>query len=364
METIKNNIDLVKTHDAVEVPLKVNGESIIIKDTQTQSEIVKPSAKTAKPADDVIAELKAGLNKKDKNDTTEQKRDNFTTEEIEKKIVEVGDFSALLQPILLHLLRKSDKNEQNLAKEITDRKHDLQVSRDEILLNLKNETTNVKQIIKKETEERQRDMKDIEEFVKKENAERKTEVVKVIEKIRTDEEERQEKARSLEDKIAREKRELEEYLKKEALEHKKQVDLENKALKEKLDREAAELKKRMSEADEEKAEEMKIIQTRNENERKVLQEKIEREKAELAEEMEKAEQDRKNQAEKLQNKLEEDRKEVQNGIVKMFERMKGENDNRKNEIHGLKDILVRENDRITQEQATLRRSPPTSSLTR
>merc|ERR1711953_1037740 len=49
----------------------------------------------------------------------------------------------------------------------------------------------------------------------------------------------------------------------------------------------------------------------------------------------------------------EDRKQHENGIVRMFERLKGENENRKAEIHGLKDILVRENDRITQEQATL-----------
>ena len=59
------------------------------------------------------------------------------------------------------------------------------------------------------------------------------------------------------------------------------------------------------------------------------------------------------EAAKLKNKLEEDRKEHESGIVKMFERLKGENENRKVEIHGLKDILVRENDRITLEQATL-----------
>ena len=34
----------------------------------------------------------------------------------------------------------------------------------------------------------------------------------------------------------------------------------------------------------------------------------------------------------------------------MFERLKGENDVRKNEIHGLKDILVRENEKIQREQ--------------
>ena len=37
----------------------------------------------------------------------------------------------------------------------------------------------------------------------------------------------------------------------------------------------------------------------------------------------------------------------------MFERMKGENDVRKNEIHGLKDILVRENEKMQREQVNL-----------
>jgi len=122
------------------------------------------------------------------------------------------------------------------------------------------------------------------------------------------------------------------------------------------DREANDLKKKMSEADEEKAEEMKILQSKLDNERKILQDKMEREKAELAEEMEKAEQERKNEATKLKNKLEEDKKQVENGIVKMFERLKGENESRKTEIHGLKDILVRENDRITKEQDSLKSS--------
>ena len=118
----------------------------------------------------------------------------------------------------------------------------------------------------------------------------------------------------------------------------------------------------------------------------------------MAEELERQEADRKLQAEKLKNKLEvgnwalpfladffrkaesgilfnfhpcctqEDKKEQENGIVTMFERLKGENEVgrrkirvelfkfklqvRKNEIHGLKDILVRENEKIQREQVT------------
>merc|ERR1719431_2290209 len=276
-----------------------------------------------------------------------------TLEEAKRKIEEVGDFSIVLQDVLLFLLNKSQNLEDNLGKETETRKTEDEKNNKEIRQALQDENTKLKQIIKKENEERQRDMKEIEGFVKKENAERKKETVEVIEKLKTDEDKRQKELKSLEDKTAREKRELEEYLKKEALEHAQKMEMENKAVKEKLDKEANDLKKKMSEADEEKAEEMKIMQSRLDNERKLLKDKMEREKAELAEEMEKAEQERKNEAAKLKNKLEEDKKQVESGIVKMFERLKGENESRKTEIHGLKDILVRENERITQEQEVL-----------
>ena len=64
----------------------------------------------------------------------------------------------------------------------------------------------------------------------------------------------------------------------DALEHKQKMEAENKALKEKLDREAGELKKKMADADDEKAEEMKILQNRLDSERRLLNEKMEREK--------------------------------------------------------------------------------------
>ena len=62
------------------------------------------------------------------------------------------------------------------------------------------------------------------------------------------------------------------------MEHKQKMEAENKAMKDKLDREASDLKKKMSDADEEKAEEMKILQNRLDNERRMLAEKMEREK--------------------------------------------------------------------------------------
>merc|ERR1712128_313717 len=161
-----------------------------------------------------------------------------------KKIVEVGDFSLVLQDVLLFLLQKSLKLEDNLLKESETRKTETEKNNKELQQMLQDENTKLKQIIKKENEERQRDMKEIEGFVKKENAERKKETVEVFEKIKSDEDKRQKESKSLEDKIAREKRELEEYLKKESLEHAQKMELENKAVKEKLDKEANELKKK------------------------------------------------------------------------------------------------------------------------
>ena len=328
------------------IAAQIDNEVIGDNESKIDKVLIKPPTEDA--GDKVIEELMSKVGKVSKRDYKD-----ITLEECNKKIVEVGDFSVVLEDVLHFLVQKIVILEANLDKETENRKNEINSKSSALEKSFLSENNKLKAIIKKENEERQRDMKDIEGFVKKENADRKKEVTDVIDKLQNDEIKRQEEARSMEDKIAREKRELEEYLKQDALEHKQQMEKENQAIKEKLDKEAADLKKKMSEADDEKAEEMKILQSRLDNERKILQDKMERERNELAEEMEKAEQDRKNEAAKLQNKLEEDRKQHESGIVKMFERLKGENENRKAEIHGLKDILVRENDRITMEQANL-----------
>jgi len=274
-------------------------------------------------------------------------------EEAQKRIEEVGCFSNKLEEVLLYLLKETQDIRETVAKENNARKAEIEKKCKDLERTFQEDNNRLKEIIKKENEERQRDMKDIEAYVKKENAERKKESGEILEKIKSDEEKRKEEAKALEDKIAREKRELEEYLKKDALEHKQKMESENKAIKDKLDREAADLKKKMSDADDEKAEEMKILQNRLDNERKMLADKMDREKAEIAEEMERAEAERKTEATKLKNQLEEGKKEQENGVLQMFERLKGENENRKGEIHGLKDILVRENERLQKDQIAL-----------
>merc|ERR1711902_252207 len=113
------------------------------------------------------------------------------------------------------------------------------------------------------------------------------------------------------------------------------------------------LRKKMTDADEEKREEMTMLQNRLDNERKMLSDKMAREKAEMTEELERAEEARKQEASKLKNQLEDDKKQQENGVVQMFDRLKVENENRKSEIHGLKDILVRENERLQKDQIAL-----------
>lgn len=274
-------------------------------------------------------------------------------EEAEKRIQEVGCFSTKLEEVLLYLLKESQDIRDTMVKENEERKAETEKRCKDLEKQFQDDTNRLKDIIKKENEERQRDMKDIEAFVKKENAERKRETAEITDKLNKDEEKRVNEAKALEDKLAREKKALEDYLKKDALEHQQKMAAENKALKDKLDRESSDLKKKMAEADEEKGEEMKILQNRLDAERRMLTEKMEREKIEMAEELERQESDRKLQAEKLKNKMEEDKKEQENGIVTMFERLKGENEVRKNEIHGLKDILVRENEKIQREQIAI-----------
>merc|ERR1719192_3191606 len=98
---------------------------------------------------------------------------------------------------------------------------------------------------------------------------------------------------------------------------------------------------------------MTMLQNRLDNERKMLSDKMAREKAEMTEELERAEEARKQEASKLKNQLEDDKKQQENGVVQMFDRLKVENENRKSEIHGLKDILVRENERLQKDQIAL-----------
>merc|ERR1712013_927582 len=141
-------------------------------------------------------------------------------EEAQKRIEEVGCFSNKLEEVLLYLLKETQDIRQTITKENEARKAEIEKKGKDLERLFQEDSNRLKEIIKKENEERQRDMKDIEGFVKKENADRKRETQEISDKMAKEEERRIAEAKALEDKLAKEKKALEEYLKKDALEHK------------------------------------------------------------------------------------------------------------------------------------------------
>merc|ERR1719270_1697336 len=92
-----------------------------------------------------------------------------------KRLEEVGCFSSKLEEVLLYLLKETQDIRETNAKENNARKADLEKRSSDLQKLFQEDSNKLKEIIKKENEERQRDMKDIEAYVKKENAERKKE---------------------------------------------------------------------------------------------------------------------------------------------------------------------------------------------
>merc|ERR1711972_1105801 len=106
------------------------------------------------------------------------------------------------EEVLLFLLKETQEIRDTVAKENDARKSEIEKKCKDLEKLVQDDNNRLKEIIKKENEERQRDMKDIEAYVKKENAERKKESKQILEKINTDEEKRKQEAKALEDKIA------------------------------------------------------------------------------------------------------------------------------------------------------------------
>merc|ERR1711983_407967 len=117
-----------------------------------------------------------------------------------------------LEEVLLYLLKETQDIRQTITKENEARKVEIEKRCKDLERLFQEDSNRLKEIIKKENEERQRDMKDIEAYVKKENAERKKESNQILEQIKPEEEKRKEEAKALEDKLAKEKKDLEDYL--------------------------------------------------------------------------------------------------------------------------------------------------------
>merc|ERR1739844_527219 len=154
------------------------------------------------------------------NRKTKKAGNMLVFEEAQKRIEEVGCFSNKLEEVLLYLLKETQDIRQTITKENEARKAEIEKRCKDLERLFQEDSNRLKEIIKKENEERLRDMKDIEAYVKKENAERRKESGEILTKMQTEEDKRKEEAKALAEKIAKEKKDLEDYLKKDAMEHK------------------------------------------------------------------------------------------------------------------------------------------------
>merc|ERR1712228_1874 len=100
--------------------------------------------------------------------------------------------------------------------------------------------------------------------------------------------------------------------------------------------------------------ESKALAARLEAERNALAAQLETGNKGVAERMQMEEERRKREADELKTRMENAKQEQGNSITQMFDRLKAENDTRKTEIHGLKDIFVRENECRARETDELR----------
>jgi ATPase subunit of ABC transporter with duplicated ATPase domains len=114
-------------------------------------------------------------------------------------------------------------------------------------------------------------------------------------------------------------------------------------LQDKLDREANSLKEKMTEENEKRSKESKELQETLAAEKAAMAQKMESGSKELAEKMAREEELRRKHAEEIKSQMESEKKQQGNAVTEMFDRLKSENETRKTEIHGLKDILVGDN---------------------
>ena len=97
-------------------------------------------------------------------------------------------------------------------KENEQRKAELEKTAKSLDERLEAETNRLKEILKRENEERQREMRDLEAFSKKENAERKAETENINKILNAENDKRMKEAQALKDKMEKEKKELQAYL--------------------------------------------------------------------------------------------------------------------------------------------------------
>merc|ERR1712241_1206384 len=151
-----------------------------------------------------------------------------TVEEAQKRITDIGGFSAKLEEVFSFLLKEHLAFKDASKKENDLRKAELEKAAKGLDERLEAETNRLKEILKRENEERQREMRDLEAFSKKENAERKAETENINKILNAENDKRMKEAQALKDKMEKEKKELQAYLEQDAEKTKNRIEAENK----------------------------------------------------------------------------------------------------------------------------------------
>lgn len=135
-----------------------------------------------------------------------------SSEEVQKRIAEIGSFSAKLEEVLSFMLKDQLEFKTAVKKDNEVRKAEMQQNSKGFEDRLEAETNRLKEILRRENEERQRELRDLEAYTKKENAERKAEIEDINKTLNAENEKRIKEAQALKDKMEREKKELQSYL--------------------------------------------------------------------------------------------------------------------------------------------------------
>ena len=133
-------------------------------------------------------------------------------EEAQKRISEIGAFSGKLEEVLAFILKEHFLFKESTKKDNEARKAELAQAAQNLDDRLEAETNRLKEVLRRENEERQREMRDLEAFVKKENAERRSETENINKILNAENDKRMKEAQLLKDKMEKEKKELQAYL--------------------------------------------------------------------------------------------------------------------------------------------------------
>lgn len=275
-------------------------------------------------------------------------------DQVKVAIREIGEFSPKLEQVLGFLLGENDKFTDELQKTTAILRSDIEAQLKDITDESQSDKKTLLDMMRQSHEDQRAEMKELEMLTKSENDERKRETQRLIAALNEENEKRVKEGQLLKDKMEKEKKELQAYLEQDAKEMKSKMETDSRALKEKLDQEANALKDKLTKENELRTKESKALAEKLEKDKALLAKQLESGTRELNDQLAKEEERRRKEAQELKAKLEDDKKEHGNEITQMFDRLKSENELRKQEVHGLKDILVRENDKRIRETEDLR----------